>query len=246
VSPATSTATPPTVGGLSVACLVVSTMVVTVLALARLGLSRLGTLLGLRLCRTLRCGLALVVILAIATLVVVTSVRCIGAAAAAATAATSTIAGLVTAGIRRASTSGGVAGGVAAAWSRAGIWIAALRTWSRGGLFFHLRLWAGFFDALERSQECLITHERDIFAVGVHCFAHQVSGDIADDNGSFSRELFDVVEFFTHASFDDDVGIHRDFRRDDKFHTAHQLSPRHIRAGVVVHARGIHGIDTDV
>src|SRR5699024_6684127 len=38
-------------------------MVVTVLALARLGLSRLGTLLGLRLCRTLRCGLALVVIL---------------------------------------------------------------------------------------------------------------------------------------------------------------------------------------
>src|SRR5699024_4830079 len=104
-------------------------MVVTVLALARLGLSRLGTLLGLRLCRTLRCGLALVVILAIATLVVVTSVRCIGAAAAAAaaTAATSTIAGLATAGIRRASTSGGVAGGVAAAWSRAGIWIAALR-----------------------------------------------------------------------------------------------------------------------
>ena len=184
--------------------------------------------------------------MAIATLAVVTSVRCIGAAAAAATAATSTIAGLATAGIRRASASGGVAGGVAAAWSRAGIWIAALRTWSRGGLFFHLRLWAGFFDALERSQECLITHERDIFAVGVHCFAHQVSGDIADDNGSFSREFFDVVEFFTHASFDDDVGIHRDFRRDDKFHTAHQLSPRHIRAGVVVHARGIHGIDTDV
>src|SRR5699024_9708611 len=117
--------------------------------------------------------------------VVVTSVRCIGAAAA--TAATSTIAGLATAGIRRASTSGGVAGGVAAAWSRAGIWIAALRTWSRGGLFFHLRLWAGFFDALERSQECLITPERDIFAVGLHCSAHQVRGDIADAHGSFSR-----------------------------------------------------------
>src|SRR5699024_10411554 len=128
-------------------------MVVTVLALARLGLSRLGTLLGLRLCRTLRCVLALVVILAIATLAVVTSVRCIGAAAAAAaTAATSTIAGLATAGIRRASASGGVAGGVAAAWSRAGIWIAALRTRSSGRFFFHLRLWAGFFDALERSQ----------------------------------------------------------------------------------------------
>src|SRR5699024_6253004 len=108
--------------------------VVTVLALARLGFSSLSPLLSLRLCGTLRFVLALivalVVILAIATLAVVASVRCIGAAAAAATAATSTIAGLATAGIRRASASGGVAGGVAAAWSRAGIWIAALRTWS--------------------------------------------------------------------------------------------------------------------